>query len=52
MNYNTHSFRVGKASDMAVAGVPEAVIRKAGRWSSDAFKRYIRFTLFKMPPTY
>ena len=50
-SYNTHSFRVGKASDMAIAGVPEAVIRKAGRWTTDAFKQYIRWSIFTMPTT-
>ena len=49
--YNTHSFRVGKASDMAITGIPEALIRRAGRWGSDAYKKYIRFSLFTMPTT-
>ena len=38
-----HSFRIGGASDLAAAGVQPHVIRKAGRWSSDSFMRYLRF---------
>ena len=41
-NLNTHSFRIGGASALAEAGVPEYVIQAMGRWSSDSFLRYIR----------
>ena len=37
----THSFRIGGATALAAAGVPEYVIRIMGRWSSDSFLRYI-----------
>jgi hypothetical protein len=39
---NTHSFRIGGASALAAAGVPDYVIKMLGRWSSDSFLRYIR----------
>ena len=41
-NVNTHSFRIGGASALATAGVPDYVIQVIGRWSSDSFLRYIR----------
>ena len=36
--YNTHSLRIGRATDLAKAGVPEAIIQQTGRWESDAYK--------------
>ena len=42
--YKGHSFRIGAASEAAARGVPDAKIRSLGRWSSDAFRRYIRIT--------
>ncbi|MES9882771.1 MAG: tyrosine-type recombinase/integrase [Sedimenticola sp.] len=41
-NYQTHSFRIGAASWLAQKGVADSVIKKLGRWQSNAFKRYIR----------
>ena len=41
-NINTHSFRIGGASAAASAGIPDSVIQILGRWSSDAYKRYLR----------
>ena len=41
-NINTHSFRIGGATALSIAGVPEYVIQILGRWSSDSFLRYIR----------
>jgi hypothetical protein len=38
---NTHSFRIGGASALADAGVPDYIIQLMGRWSSDSFLRYI-----------
>jgi len=26
-NYNTHSFRIGRATDLAITGVPDDVIK-------------------------
>lgn len=38
----THSLRSGAAMSMYLAGVPVYTIMLIGRWSSDAFLRYIR----------
>ena len=38
----THSLRLGAAMEMYLAGVPVYTIMLIGRWSSDAFLRYIR----------
>lgn len=38
----THSFRMGRATDLAARAVPVSAIMKLGRWSSDAYKLYIR----------
>ena len=38
----THSLRSGAAMAMYLAGVPTFTIMMIGRWSSDAFLRYIR----------
>jgi hypothetical protein len=40
--YNTHSFRIGRATDLAADGSSDRHIQRIGRWSSDAFRRYIR----------
>ena len=40
--YNTHSFRYGKATDMAKNGSSHAQIALAGRWRSNAFLKYIK----------
>ena len=39
--YNTHSFWIGRASDMATEGYSENQIAMVGRWNSDAYKRYL-----------
>ena len=44
-NFSTHSLRAGRATDLAAAGGLDAEIRAAGRWSSDAFKGYLRFPI-------
>ena len=44
VNINTHSFRIGGASAAASAGLPETTIKILGRWSSDAYKRYVHFS--------
>ena len=38
---NTHSFRIGGASAAAAAGISDSQIQILGRWSSDAYRRYI-----------
>ena len=41
-HYNCHSFRIGKATDMAQSGFSTEQIAIAGRWKTNAFKRYIK----------
>ena len=48
--YNTHSFRIGKITDLACAGYSNAKMKKIGRWrSSTAMQRYIKPTLVHVP---
>ena len=47
--FNTHSIRIGRASDLAKAGVPDAIIKETGRWNSDAYLKYVRFAAFSLP---
>ena len=42
LNLNTHSFRIGGAFTAASIGRPDSAILLLGRWSSDAYLRYIR----------
>jgi hypothetical protein len=42
MELGTHSIRSGAAMGMYLASVPVFTIMLIGRWSSDAFLRYIR----------
>ena len=44
-HYNTHSFRIGKATDMAKHRASYAQIATLGRWKSNAFMRYIKPTI-------
>lgn len=37
-----HAFRIGGTHAFLAAGVPDDVVKKLGRWSSDAFLRYWR----------
>ena len=41
-SFKGHSFRIGAATAAALRGESDAQIRVAGRWNSDAFRRYIR----------
>ena len=47
--YDTHSLRVGRATDLAQQGVPDHVIRETGRWNSNAYQKYLRFNIFSLP---
>ena len=40
--YSGHSFRIGAASTAATVGVPTFLIQALGRWTSDAYRRYLR----------
>jgi hypothetical protein len=40
--FNTHSFRIGGASHLAMSEASDEQIRQLGRWSSNAFRAYIR----------
>ena len=44
INLNTHSLRIGGATLLSKHGVPEHVIQKIGRWTSDCSKKYIRLS--------
>ncbi len=39
--FNSHSFRIGRTTDLARSGMSNAQICLFGRWKSDAYKRYI-----------
>ena len=47
--YNTHSFRAGRATDLALAGTPHYLFKLTGRWHSEAYTRYIRVPNFTLP---
>lgn len=49
--YNTHSFRIGRTTDLAAAGAPPSIIQSTGRWHSNAYQKYIRFGLISFPST-
>lgn len=38
----THSFRIGRATDLALQGLSDDKIKMMGRWSSNSYARYIR----------
>lgn len=44
-NFSTHSFRRGGATLLFQAGVPAEKIQLQGDWHSDAYKRYLQYTL-------
>ena len=41
-HFKTHSFRIGRASDLAAQGIPSNAIMKMGRWQSACYKLYVR----------
>jgi len=42
--YSSHSFRIGGCTHLSKRGVSEEALKMAGRWRSDAYKKYIRQT--------
>ena len=46
--YSTHSGRYAGAAMLAAAGLPDHIIQQMGRWKSDVFMKYIRFSLRSM----
>lgn len=42
LHIRSHSFRIGRASEMAKMNISDEVIMRCGRWSSTAYSRYIR----------
>ncbi len=38
LNINSHSFRVGRTTDMVMQGHSDTYIQKVGRWSSNAYR--------------
>lgn len=41
-SFNTHSFRIGRATDMYRQGYSDLQIAKAGRWNTNAFLKYVK----------
>lgn len=48
-NYNTHSFRIGKITDLASKGTPAIQLRIAGRFNSSAYLKYIKPSVVVIP---
>ena len=44
--FGTHSFRIGRCSQLAKDGASEPYIKFMGRWHSDAFLGYVRPSVF------
>ena len=44
--FGTHSFRIGRCSQLAKDGASDSYIRFMGRWHSDAFLGYVRPSVF------
>lgn len=40
--FGGHSLRAGGATELALKGTPEPIIRRMGRWTSEAWERYVR----------
>lgn len=45
--YSSHSFRKGGAVSLQSKGVEDSLIRRSGRWKSDAFHLYVRDPSFQ-----
>ena len=40
--YNTHSLRAGRSVDLVLMGIQIPVVRKLGRWTSNAIYAYLK----------
>ena len=40
--FKSHSFRIGRATDLSAQGYSTSVIMKLGRWKSESYRLYIR----------
>ena len=49
-DFNTHCFRIGRATDLAASGFSSNQIAILGRWRSNAFQKYIRPSFVKIQP--
>ena len=47
--YNTHSFRIGRATQLAIEGYSDDYIRRLGRWKTNAYQEYIRIQQLTLP---
>ncbi|KAM4651127.1 uncharacterized protein O3C94_013674 [Discoglossus pictus] len=44
-DFGTHSFRIGAATEAARLGLPDAAVKRIGRWESERFRSYVRPSL-------
>ena len=47
-SYNTHSFRIGRITNLAQAGTPYSKIQTMGRFKSTAYLKYIKPTIISL----
>ena len=50
--YNTHSLRSGKATQLHIKRCPAELIKRYGRWKSNAFLKYIKLNKISLPARY
>lgn len=48
-SYKSHSFRIGAATEASQLGYSVEIIKKAGRWASNAYQTYVRPVPVVMP---
>ena len=48
--YNTHSFRIGRTTDLFKQNASDEFIRRSGRWASDAWRKYIKVSDLDIHP--
>jgi len=44
-HFRSHSFRIGGATEAKRLGVDDETIKKWGRWTSDAYLKYLRLDI-------